>query len=100
MIGTTGFSSDQEQNISEAAKTIPVVYAPNFSVGVNVIFDLLDRAARVFGDTADIEVIEAHHRHKVDSPAGRHWLLDESLQMRLIVILTRRPCSVAKDKRV
>ena len=70
VIGTTGFSSDQEKNISEAAKTIPVVYAPNFSVGVNVIFDLLDRAARVFGGTADIEVIEAHHRHKVDSPSG------------------------------
>ena len=70
VIGTTGFSADQEQNISEAAKTIPVVYAPNFSVGVNVIFDLLDRAVRVFGDTADIEVIEAHHRHKVDSPSG------------------------------
>ncbi|MBE59184.1 MAG: 4-hydroxy-tetrahydrodipicolinate reductase [Gammaproteobacteria bacterium] len=70
VIGTTGFSADREQSISEAAKTIPVVYAPNFSVGVNVVFDLLDRAARVFGDTADIEVIEAHHRHKIDSPSG------------------------------
>ena len=70
VIGTTGFSADREQSISEAAKTIPVVYAPNFSVGVNVVFDLLDRAARVFGDTADVEVIEAHHRHKIDSPSG------------------------------
>ena len=70
MIGTTGFSVDQEKIILEAAETIPVVYAPNFSVGVNVVFDLLDRAARVFGDTVDIEVIEAHHRHKVDAPSG------------------------------
>ncbi|MDB2412717.1 4-hydroxy-tetrahydrodipicolinate reductase, partial [Litoricolaceae bacterium] len=53
-----------------ASETIPVVYAPNFSVGVNVVFDLLDRAARVFGDSVDIEVIEAHHRHKVDAPSG------------------------------
>ena len=47
-----------------------MVYAPNFSVGVNVVFDLLDRASRVFGDTADVEIIEAHHRHKVDAPSG------------------------------
>ena len=70
VIGTTGFSVDQEKTISEAAETIPVVYAPNFSVGVNVLFDLLDRAASVFGDTVDIEVIEVHHRHKVDAPSG------------------------------
>ena len=46
------------------------MYAPNFSVGVNVVFDLLDRASRVFGDSVDIEVLEAHHRHKVDAPSG------------------------------
>jgi len=70
VIGTTGFSDAQEVMIAEASKTIPVVYAPNFSVGVNVVFDLLDRASRVFGDSVDIEVIEAHHRHKVDAPSG------------------------------
>lgn len=70
VIGTTGFSDAQENVIAQAAKLIPVVYAPNFSVGVNVVFDLLDRASRVFGDTVDIEVIEAHHRHKVDAPSG------------------------------
>ncbi len=70
VIGTTGFSIDQEKSILAAAKMIPVVYAPNFSVGVNVIFDLLDRAARVFGDAVDIEVIETHHRHKIDAPSG------------------------------
>jgi 4-hydroxy-tetrahydrodipicolinate reductase len=70
VIGTTGFSDAQEMMIAEAGATIPVVYAPNFSVGVNVVFDLLDRASRVFGDSVDIEVIEAHHRHKVDAPSG------------------------------
>ena len=70
VIGTTGFSEAQEAVIAEAAKAIPVVYAPNFSVGVNVVFDLLDRASRVFGDSVDIEVLEAHHRHKVDAPSG------------------------------
>jgi 4-hydroxy-tetrahydrodipicolinate reductase len=70
VIGTTGFSDGQEMMIAEAGATIPVVYAPNFSVGVNVVFDLLDRASRVFGDSVDIEVIEAHHRHKVDAPSG------------------------------
>ena len=70
IIGTTGFSDAQEAEITQAATSIPVVYAPNFSVGVNVVFDLLDRAARVFGDTVDIEVLEAHHRHKVDAPSG------------------------------
>ena len=70
VIGTTGFSDAQEAMIAEAGASIPVVYAPNFSVGVNVVFDLLDRASRVFGDSVDIEVIEAHHRHKVDAPSG------------------------------
>ncbi len=70
VIGTTGFTPDEERVIAKAAESIPVVYAPNFSVGVNVVLDLLDRAARVFGDTVDIEVLEAHHRHKVDAPSG------------------------------
>ncbi|WP_018234074.1 4-hydroxy-tetrahydrodipicolinate reductase [Thioalkalivibrio thiocyanodenitrificans] len=70
VIGTTGFSEDQKQAIREAAKEIPVVFAPNMSVGVNLCLKLLDLAARVLGDEVDIEVIEAHHRHKVDAPSG------------------------------
>lgn len=70
VIGTTGFSAEEEQAIGEAARHIPIVYAPNFSVGVNVVLDLLDRAARVLGHEVDIEVLEAHHRHKVDAPSG------------------------------
>jgi len=70
VIGTTGFSDAQRQHISTAASDIAVVFAPNMSVGVNLCFKLLDVAARVLGDDVDIEVIEAHHRHKVDAPSG------------------------------
>jgi 4-hydroxy-tetrahydrodipicolinate reductase len=70
VIGTTGFSDAQRQQISTAASDIGVVFAPNMSVGVNLCFRLLDVAARVLGDDVDIEVIEAHHRHKVDAPSG------------------------------
>ncbi|WP_185268277.1 4-hydroxy-tetrahydrodipicolinate reductase [Halopseudomonas xiamenensis] len=70
VIGTTGFSEDEKQLIAHAAQDVPVVFAPNFSVGVNLTLKLLDMAARVMGDEADIEIIEAHHRHKVDAPSG------------------------------
>ena len=70
VIGTTGFTEDQKQVIRDAAKEIPVVFAPNMRVGVNLCLKLLDLAARVLGDEVDIEVIEAHHRHKVDAPSG------------------------------
>jgi len=70
VIGTTGFSDEQKKKIAELAKKVGVVFAPNMSVGVNLCFKLLDIAARVMGDYTDIEVIEAHHRHKVDAPSG------------------------------
>lgn len=70
VIGTTGFSVEEKQLLAEAAKDIPIVFAANYSVGVNLCLKLLDTAARVLGDEVDIEIIEAHHRHKVDSPSG------------------------------
>ena len=70
VIGTTGFSEQEKARIKAAAEDIGVVFAPNMSVGVNVCLKLLDVAARVLGDEVDIEVIEAHHRHKVDAPSG------------------------------
>ncbi len=70
IIGTTGFSDEQKCAIRQAAMEMGVVLAPNMSVGVNLCFKLLDMAARVMGDEADIEIIEAHHRHKVDAPSG------------------------------
>ena len=70
VIGTTGLNAAQKQLLVDAAKDIPIVFASNFSVGVNLSFKLLDIAARVMGDDADIEIIEAHHRHKIDAPSG------------------------------
>ncbi|TIH07420.1 4-hydroxy-tetrahydrodipicolinate reductase [Pseudomonas leptonychotis] len=70
IIGTTGFSPEEKQLLADAGKQIPIVFAANFSVGVNLCLKLLDTAARVLGDDVDIEIIEAHHRHKVDAPSG------------------------------
>ncbi len=70
VIGTTGLDEDQKARIQEAAKEIAIVFAPNMSVGVNLCFKLLELAARVMGEGSDIEIIEAHHRHKVDAPSG------------------------------
>ncbi|MFO1371711.1 MAG: 4-hydroxy-tetrahydrodipicolinate reductase [Candidatus Competibacteraceae bacterium] len=70
VIGTTGFSTEQKAEITRAAAHIPLVFAPNMSVGVNLSFKLLELAARVLGEGVDIEIIEAHHRHKVDAPSG------------------------------
>jgi 4-hydroxy-tetrahydrodipicolinate reductase len=70
VIGTTGFDEAGKQAIREAANDIAIIFAPNMSVGVNLSLKLLDLAARVLGDEVDIEIIEAHHRHKVDAPSG------------------------------
>lgn len=70
VIGTTGFSPDQRARIEQAARNIAIVFAPNMSVGVNLCFKLLELTARVLGDQVDVEIIEAHHRHKVDAPSG------------------------------
>ena len=70
VIGTTGLDAQQEERLRQAAADIPIVYAPNMSVGVNLTFKLVELAARALGDTTDIEILEAHHRHKVDAPSG------------------------------
>ena len=70
VIGTTGFEADGKAVIAAAAKDVPVVFAPNMAVGVNVVFKLLDMAARIMNQGYDIEVVEAHHRMKIDAPSG------------------------------
>lgn len=70
VIGTTGFTDAQRALIENASRDIAIVMAPNMSVGVNLCFKLLDTAARVLGDAVDVEIIEAHHRDKVDAPSG------------------------------
>ena len=70
VIGTTGMNDDQIQKITEAAKFIPIMFAPNMSVGVNAMLGALELVAKTLGDDFDIEITEAHHRHKVDAPSG------------------------------
>ncbi|MGD9951887.1 MAG: 4-hydroxy-tetrahydrodipicolinate reductase [Burkholderiales bacterium] len=77
VIGTTGFSEAQKARIADAAKRIPIVLSPNFAIGVNVVFRLAQTAAAALGDAYDVEIVEAHHRHKVDAPSGTALKLGE-----------------------
>jgi 4-hydroxy-tetrahydrodipicolinate reductase len=70
VIGTTGFSERERGIIAHAAKRIAVAMSPNFAIGVNAVFKLAETAAKILGDAYDVEIIEAHHRHKVDAPSG------------------------------
>ncbi|MCE1171660.1 MAG: 4-hydroxy-tetrahydrodipicolinate reductase [Azovibrio sp.] len=70
VIGTTGMDAAAKARIAEAAQRIPVVFAPNMAVGVNLVFKLLDTAARILAGGYDVEIVEAHHRMKVDAPSG------------------------------
>lgn len=70
VIGTTGLTNDDHEKIKKASNKIPIVFAPNMSIGVNLCLKLLEMASQVIGDDADIEIIEAHHRHKKDAPSG------------------------------
>lgn len=78
VIGTTGFSVEQKQAITLAAQNIGIVLAPNMSVGVNLLINLVQSAAKVLSEGYDIEIIEAHHRHKVDAPSGTALRLGEA----------------------
>ena len=79
VIGTTGFEETGLDAIRRAAQTVPIVMAPNMSVGVNVAFKLIEFAARALGDDVDVEVFEAHHRHKIDAPSGTAVRMGEIL---------------------
>jgi 4-hydroxy-tetrahydrodipicolinate reductase len=79
VIGTTGFTADDKARIAAAARAIPIAMAPNFAVGVNVTFKLVEVAARILGDAYDVEIVEAHHRHKVDAPSGTALRLGETV---------------------
>jgi 4-hydroxy-tetrahydrodipicolinate reductase len=70
VIGTTGFSASQKGAIAERARSIPIVMAANFAIGVNALYRLAETAARILAEGYDVEIIEAHHRHKVDAPSG------------------------------
>jgi 4-hydroxy-tetrahydrodipicolinate reductase len=76
--GTTGLAAAQKDELADCARSVPIVFAPNMSVGVNVLADLVERAARLLGPGYDIEVVEMHHRHKVDAPSGTALFLGEA----------------------
>mgnify|MGYP000008052692 FL=1 len=77
VIGTTGLSAEQKQMLLDASQKAPVVFAPNMSVGINLLLDILHRAASVLQEGYDVEIIETHHRHKVDAPSGTALRLGE-----------------------
>ena len=79
VIGTTGLEDRQRKAMEKAASEIPIVYARNMSVGVNVFMDLVGRTARALGDGYDVEIIEAHHRYKVDAPSGTALAIAERI---------------------
>ena len=79
VIGTTGFNEQQEQVLTEASKHIAIVYAGNYSTGVNLSLKLLGLAAKAFGTNADVEIIEAHHKHKIDAPSGTAYMMAEAV---------------------
>ena len=83
VIGTTGFSAEQKAEIAELAQSIAIVMAPNMSVGVNVTLKLLQMAAKALSTGYDIEIIEAHHRHKVDAPSGTALKMGEVIAQAL-----------------
>lgn len=77
VIGTTGLGEREKAAIGDAAKKIPIALSPNFAVGVNAVFKLAETAARILGDDFDVEIVEAHHRQKVDAPSGTALKLGE-----------------------
>lgn len=92
VIGTTGFDEAQKKEIAGAAREIAIAVSPNFSVGVNVAFGLLEVAAKALGEGYDVEIVEAHHRHKVDAPSGTALRMGEVVAGALGRDLTR--CAV------
>lgn len=79
IIGTTGLDAAQKQQLQTVAASMGVVYSGNYSIGVNITLKLLEMAAKTFGDSVDIEVLEAHHRHKVDAPSGTALMMGEAV---------------------
>ena len=79
VIGTTGFNEQQEQVLAKVSEQIAIVYAGNYSTGVNLSLKLLGMAAKAFGNDADVEVIEAHHKHKIDAPSGTAYMMAEAV---------------------
>ncbi len=87
VVGTTGFTPAQKEEIAALAQHIPIVFAPNMSVGINLLLDLVETAARTLGPAFDVEILEMHHRHKVDAPSGTALRLGEAVAAGAGVVL-------------
>jgi 4-hydroxy-tetrahydrodipicolinate reductase len=104
VIGTTGFTPEQEAHLQAATATIPVCKASNFSTGVNIAFQLLAQAAKAMGDDVDIEIVEAHHRHKIDAPSGTALSMGEVIattlgrDLRDVAVYGREGQTGARDR--
>jgi len=79
VIGTTGLTADEQKSVDEAAKSIPVVQSGNYSLGVNLMLELVRKAAATLGEEYDVEITEMHHRHKKDAPSGTALMLAKSV---------------------
>ena len=95
VVGSTGFNAESRAQMAEAAKSIPVVLAPNMSIGLNVMVEVVAQLARQLGNDFDIDVLEAHHRHKKDAPSGTALRLADEL-----VKATGRAASDVRTSRV
>lgn len=104
VIGTTGFNARQEQVLAAVSQKIAIVYAGNYSTGVNLSLKLLEMAAKAFGTDADVEIIEAHHKHKVDAPSGTAYMMAEAVaqargqNLKEVVIYGREGQTGAREK--
>ncbi|MGH8445472.1 MAG: 4-hydroxy-tetrahydrodipicolinate reductase [Solimonas sp.] len=104
VIGTTGFTAEQKSQIEAAAKRIPILMAGNFSIGVNVCLKLLEDAARALGEDFDIEIVESHHRHKIDAPSGTALMMGEAVakgvgrQLKDVAVYERHGHTGARDR--
>lgn len=105
VIGTTGLTPEQRAEVADCASDVGIVFAPNMSVGVNLCFKLLGIAAKVLGEDTDIEIIEAHHRHKVDAPSGTAIRMGEVIADTLgrdldeVAVYGRQGNTGARDRR-
>lgn len=104
VIGTTGFNGDELARLHEAAETLPILWAPNTSLGVAVVMQLLSQAARRLGLEYDVEIVEAHHRHKVDAPSGTALQMGEVVaaardqDFREVAVLSREGHTGARER--
>lgn len=92
VLGTTGLTGEDREAVKGAARKVPVVWAPNMSLGVNVLLDLTTRAAAILGGSYDMEIVEMHHKHKLDAPSGTALALAES-------VVSGYPSDLPPDKR-